>query len=112
MREAGHNVQWVRNRYYDHGNCSSGILGRQSSRRSPRDDQIYFEVNQFGGQVHETFAATFRRAVFNNQVLTLDVSGFPQRMSERIQTLLSGSTADLVLDCDTKRLTVAILLFP
>ena len=39
-----------------------------------RDDEVYLETDQFGGNLATSFEFSFRRAPFNDDVLTFNVS--------------------------------------
>src|SRR2546421_246926 len=62
---------------------SSSSLWR--ARWSPRHDQIDLETHQIGRHVRESLGVTFRRPVFDHQVLPFDVAEFPQALTQRVQ---------------------------
>src|SRR6185436_13811257 len=69
----------------DHGNRDRGILGRQSRRRAPRQDQVRLQPYQLSREAGEPVIVAIRRAVLDGVVLSLNVPEGPQTLSETVE---------------------------
>jgi hypothetical protein len=68
----------------DDRNGRRGRLGGESRRGTAgRDDQRDLAANQIGCQCRQAVGLTFRRAVFNLDVLTLGITGLFEPLAER-----------------------------
>src|SRR5262249_34174112 len=54
------------------------MLGREGGGCSPGHDQVHGQRNQFCGKVGVAFLTALRETIFDDQVLTLDVTEFSQ----------------------------------
>jgi hypothetical protein len=67
----------------DNGNCHGRRLGRLRCRITPGDDQGALTANEFGRQSRQSLVSTFRPAVFDRNVPSLNVTGFAQASAQR-----------------------------
>jgi len=59
----------------------------EGSRRTRYQDQIDRHRNQFGRELVVASVRTFRGAVFNNEVLALDIAQLPELFPETLDRL-------------------------
>jgi len=74
--------------------CSNGqhnwegtgrTLGRQACARTVNDQHIDLEAQQLGHQVGHVLVPRIRPAVFQKDVLGVDVAEFPEALPERVE---------------------------
>ena len=53
------------------------------TRRAGRDDQIDVAADEIGGQCGQPIVMALRPAIFDRQILSLDIAGFAQSLAER-----------------------------
>src|SRR5262249_38263984 len=64
-------------------NCSRGVLGGKWRWRTTRDNHVYLQPDQIGREVAETVELSVRISVFDDHVLTFEVTEFAQLLSKR-----------------------------
>jgi hypothetical protein len=56
--------------------CRGRVLGREHRTIAGRQDQVDLAVDEVGGQGGQPIIAALRKAVFDRQILPLDVAAF------------------------------------
>jgi hypothetical protein len=69
----------------DDRNRRRRILGRQGRWRSPGQDQIHVQPNQFSRQSRVSFVSAVGRSVLDDEILPLDVSELLQTPPEGLE---------------------------
>src|SRR5262249_46143984 len=69
-------------RRHDHGDCRCGILDRQRRRRSSGHNQIDVRTNQLARHRRKALGATIGRAIFDGEILPLDIPKAAQTVSK------------------------------
>ena len=60
-------------------------LGRQARGGTVNDQQIHLEAQQFGHEVGHALVLRIRPAVFQEDILGVDVAEFPESLPERVE---------------------------
>src|SRR5437899_1673927 len=85
VRETGDDEKRCAHRRHNHWNRSGCVFSRLNGRCPPRYDQIDLETSKLGSHVRKSLGVTFRRPVFDDQVLSFDVAEFPQPVAQRVE---------------------------
>src|SRR5262245_4798537 len=72
------------NRRHNDWNSGGGVFGGKCRWRSSRHEDVYFQADQLDRKFREALDTTFARAIFNDEVLALDIAEPPHLAPEGI----------------------------
>jgi len=70
----------------DDRDCSGGVFRRERRRAAGRDDHVNLAPDKIGGQGRHPIVVSLRPAIFDRQILSLDIAGFTESLAERGQS--------------------------
>lgn len=84
LGQVGHNAEPKRfaNRCHNDGKGSGSILGGECRRSPPGNQDVNLQTHQLGGERREPTGVTVSRAIFDDEVLPLNISEGTQTLSE------------------------------
>ena len=86
---------------------SAGFAGRARSRNpARRENHIHFPRDEFGGQARQPVKMCFRPAIFDREVVAVDIAGFEKTLAKRfeIEVRVSRTTTE---EADHRRLLLS-----